>query len=168
MTPVVILILCIVLVLGYLENNTLNTQIGSLTERLEQLSKDYHDLSTEKETLILEVEKEKENSSKMLSMKASQATRTGQVVENLIPLLTELPYDPRNLHHLSQPIDFLYFNYDGANGPEIVFIECKSGKAKESKRQRLIKLAIQHGHVFYEQLRVDEHGIRTKRVTNEE
>lgn len=156
------------LVAFYWDNNRLRSDIGGLTARLEQVSTDCFALKTEREGLLIEIENQKENNSKVMSMKASQATRTGQIVENLIPLLTNLPYDPKNLHHLSAPIDYIYFDYDGANGPEIVFVECKSGGAKESKRQRLIKVAIQNGHVFYEQLRVNENGITVKRVKNED
>lgn len=115
-----------------------------------------------------ELEKERLNNYEILSQKKSSEVKVGAIAENLVPLLQGLPYDATNLKHLGQPLDFIYFDYAGADGPEIVFIEVKSGKAKESKRQKLLKNAIRLGKVHYEELRIDEKGIKIKRATNEE
>jgi predicted Holliday junction resolvase-like endonuclease len=92
--------------------------------------------------------------------------RTGTIIENIVPIIPSLPYNAKNMHHLGQPIDFIHFSYDGMEGPEITFIEVKSGNAKESKRQKLIKKAIQQGKVYYELLTIDDKEIKVKRVKN--
>lgn len=108
---------------------------------------------------------EQEKNRAILSQKKSSETRLGAIAENLVPLLTDIPYDPKNLHHLGMPIDYLYFDYDQG---EIVFIEVKSGNAKESSRQKLIKRLISTGKVYYEKLTINEKGIKITRERNGE
>jgi predicted Holliday junction resolvase-like endonuclease len=124
-------------------------EVSLLNERLNE---------TDKELYL-----EKEKNAKVVSQKKSSETKLGAIAENALPLLQNIPYNPQNLRHLGMPIDFVYFDYDGAD-PGIIFIEVKSGKAKESSRQKLIKKLITEGKVYYEELRINEHGIKIKRA----
>jgi predicted Holliday junction resolvase-like endonuclease len=107
---------------------------------------------------------EKLRNQQVVSQRKSSETRMGAITENLVPLLQGLPYDPKNLHHLGQPIDFIHFDYET---PSITLIEVKSGNAKESKRQKLIKNCIKKGMVYYEKLQINEEGIKITREKNE-
>ena len=109
-------------------------------------------------------EKEKEANKTILSQKKSSETRLGQISENLTPFLEAFPYNPKNAHFLGQPIDFIVFDYDQG---KIVFVEVKTGNAKESARQKLIKNMIKEGHVYYERIRINEKGTKvTSEVNN--
>ena len=111
------------------------------------------------------LEQEKEKNRKILSQKKSSETRLGQISEQLAPFLKDCPYDPKQMHFVGQPIDFLIYDYDNA---EIIFLEVKSGNAKESSRQRTIKNIIKEGRVFYEKMRINDKGVKITRETNNE
>lgn len=150
------------------QNLNFKEQIGRLHTLNQSISADkeyWHSEALDSHGLY---EKERERNAVVVSQKMSNLVRTGAILENIVPLIPSLPYDSKNMHHLGQPLDFIYFNYDGADGPEIVFIEVKSGKAKESKRQKMLKKAIQDGKVFYELLTINDKEICTKRVNNNE
>jgi predicted Holliday junction resolvase-like endonuclease len=157
------------------QNNKLNKQVTDLSS---SLAKKTFELSLKEKSLeahqklvtdiTKKFEEEVNKNNDILSRKRSSEVRVGAITENLIPIIQGLPYDPTNLKHLGQPLDYVYFDYDGPEGVEIVFIEVKSGKAKESRRQKLLKHAIKLGKVYYEELRVDEGGIKIKRAVNED
>lgn len=138
--------------------------IGWCLESLktEREAKNQQILETRQLELGLHVEVEKYK--KLLSQKKSSETRLGQISENLVPLLAQIPYDSKNLCHLGQPIDYVYFDYDQG---EIIFIEVKSGQARESKRQKTIKNLIKTGRVHYEIITINDKGINIKRTENE-
>jgi predicted Holliday junction resolvase-like endonuclease len=110
-------------------------------------------------------ETELENNKTILSQKKSSETRIGQMTEHIVPFLDAFPYDPKNAHFLGQPIDFVVFDYDDG---KIVFVEVKTGNAKESPRQKLIKNIVKSGRVYYETLRVNPKGVKTKKAENNE
>ncbi len=110
-------------------------------------------------------ERELENNKTILSQKKSSETRMGQMTENIVPFLEAFPYDPKNAHFLGQPIDFVVFDYDDG---KIVFVEVKTGNAKESPRQKLIKNIIKTGRVYYEHIRVSPKGVKVKETKNNE
>ena len=145
----VISLLSIVLGLLVFTVKNLKTQIKDLEAIRCQLEQCYLDSQEKNKTL--------------LSQKTSQSVRMGEISENVLPLLTGLPYDPRNLHHLGKPIDFIHFAYDGIDGPEITFIEVKSGGARESPRQKLIQKIIKEGKVHYDLVQINEKGIKVTR-----
>ncbi len=149
-------IILFVLVVFYAKSN------GKLLQQLKTITADQELLQSQIQLLDTCLANEKENNSKILSQKKSSETRLGQIAENLVPML-QLPYNSKNLHHLAQPIDYIYFDYET---PEIVFIEVKSGNARESYRQKLLKKAIQLGKIHYEKLTINDKGIKIKRETN--
>lgn len=107
--------------------------------------------------------KEQEKYQKLLSQKKSSETRLGQISENLIPFLSGCPYNPKDMHFMANPIDYLVFDLDEG---KIVFLEVKSGNSRASKRQKTIKNIIQKGHVYYEELRINEKGVKVSKARN--
>jgi predicted Holliday junction resolvase-like endonuclease len=172
-TLLTLFFICIFIALIYKSDNRikgLETQVELQARTIGETEEKYRDqiakvqeISEQNISLQHLIDIEVENNKKILSQKKSSEVRLGACVENIIGLMTELPYDPKNLHHMGQPIDYLYFNYDEA---EIVFVEVKSGNATESDRQKMIKRAIQAGKVYYERLTINEKGIHVKRGVN--
>lgn len=100
---------------------------------------------------------------KLLSQKKSSETRLGQISENLIPFLDGCPYNPKEMHFLGNPIDYLVYDLDEG---KIIFLEIKSGNSRASARQKTIKNIIQAGHVYYEEMRINEKGIKSRKTIN--
>lgn len=134
--------------------------VGILGRELYYLKRALKDKETAVLTLENVVNSKDAQISKVLSQKKSSEVNVGAITENLVPLLAGLPYNSTNMHHLGAPIDYLYFDYDQA---EIVFVECKSGNARESKRQKLIKNIIQEGRVRYDLVQITSTGIKVTR-----
>lgn len=169
-------LICIIIFLSTLaglflinENKNVNQQLSNLREELgkaKEESQERHKHLEEAHKMLATLDEElkasKEANSKIVSQKQSVLTRTGAMVENIVPLLNDLPYDPTNMHHLGKPVDFLYFNYDEPE-PYIAFVEVKSGKAKESKRQKTIMNIIKENKVHYELLQITDKGIKITR-----
>lgn len=129
----------------------------NLEKELKELKRDL--LDTEDE-----LGQEREKNRVILSKKKSNEVRLGQISENLVPFLKNCPYDPSDMKFLAAPIDYLVFDYDAAR---VVFLEIKSGSSKASKRQKLIKNIIKTGRVYYEELRINEKGVKHKKFDNE-
>lgn len=108
---------------------------------------------------------EREKNKKLLSQKKSSETRLGQISEHLIPFLRNCPYDPKDLHFLGNPIDYVAFDFDEGS---ITFIEIKSGNSRTSKRQKTVKNIIKTGRVYYDEIRINEKGITVKGRDNGE
>lgn len=106
---------------------------------------------------------ERELNRTLLSQKKSSETRLGQISEHLVPFLENCRHDPKQMHFLGNPIDYLVFNFDEGT---ITFLEVKSGNSKPSKRQKTIKNIIKTGRVFYEELRINQKGVKNKIVNN--
>lgn len=157
----------LLILLNILTFYTLTNKHTKLQVKNKILEEEALELKEQSLYLTTELDKSKSTNSKILSQKKSSEVRLGNIAEVSLPFLKDLPYDCSNLKHLGQPIDFIYFNYDDANGPEIIIIEVKSGNSKHSKRQRMIKNAIRVGKVFYEEVRIDQNGIKVKRYQNE-
>lgn len=111
------------------------------------------------------LEEERAKNGLVLSQRKSSETRLGQISENLAPFLEGFQHDPKDCRFLGSPIDIIAFNF---NNESIHFIEVKTGGAKESKRQKIIKNAIKCGRVYYEQLRISEKGVISKQEKNNE
>lgn len=143
----------------------LSRTIGELTEAKNEFVKLYEESNATVKDLYNALIEEEEKNKKILSQKKSSETRLGQVAEQLAPFLKDCKYDPKIMHFLGQPIDFLVIDYDLA---EIIFLEVKSGNAKESARQKLIKNIIKDGRIYYEKMRINEKGTKIIREKNNE
>lgn len=100
---------------------------------------------------------------KTVSQKKSSEVRTGLIAEQSLAFLQELPYDFNCMRFIGAPVDYFYFDISNPDSPSLTFIEVKSGGAKESKTQRLIRKAVLCGNVSYELVRIDTSGISIKR-----
>ena len=134
----------------------LDTKIRN--NQLEAQSKEY---LFEKRRLEEELGEERERNRELLSQKKSSETRLGQIGEHLIPFLKGCKHDPKTLHFMGNPIDYLSFDFDQGI---IYFIEVKTANSKPSKRQKIIKNIIKSGRVVYEEMRLNEKGVRSKFV----
>jgi len=112
-----------------------------------------------------ELGQEREKNRELLSQKKSSETRLGQISEHVIPFLEGCPYNPKDLHFLGNPIDYVVFDLDQG---EITFLEVKTGNSKQSKRQKLIKNIIKAGKVYFAEMRIDQKGTKHKRYDNTE
>lgn len=117
----------------------------------------------QKQLLVAQEElgQEREKNRTLLSQKKSSETRLGQISEHLVPFLENCRHDPKNMHFMGNPIDYVVFDFDqGA----ITFLEVKSGNSKPTKRQKVVKNIIKTGRVFYEEIRINEKGIKNRVV----
>lgn len=130
---------------------------------LEQLKKGTKELQDDLFNAHDELGSEREKNRSLLSQKKSSETRLGQISEHLIPFLDKCNHDPKNMHFLGNPIDYVVFDFDQA---EITFLEIKSGNSKPSKRQKTVKNIIKTGRIKYEELRINEKGIKSKVADN--
>jgi predicted Holliday junction resolvase-like endonuclease len=144
---------------------TLHQTLGELKEKNHELISYLEKRDEKIDFLTDELGEEKGRYQKVLSQKKSSETRMGLIAEQLLPILPSCPYAPDNMHFLGKPIDFLVVDFDAG---EIVFLEVKSGNAKESSRQKTIKNMIKEGRVYYEKLRINENGVKITREDNYE
>lgn len=144
--------------IGY-KQNRLEKSVFNL--RVENVKLTDYAKELQEQTLYLqeEVGKEREKNRSLLSQKKSSETRLGQISEHLIPFLENCQHDPKNMHFLGNPIDYVVFDFDeGA----ITFLEVKSGNSKASKRQKTVKNIVKSGRVYYEEIRINEKGVRNR------
>jgi predicted Holliday junction resolvase-like endonuclease len=130
----------------------LKSQIADLAALLETKCKDIEFF--EKKWLD-EIEKNKE----LIRQKSSQATKSGNYIETLSPLLEKFPaniFDSNtSVRFLGEPIDFISYNFET---PEILFIEVKSGDAGLSSRQKIVKRIVKEGLIRFIEFRMNADG----------
>jgi len=114
---------------------------------------------------LLEVQdflgQEREKNRTLLSQKKSSETRLGQISEHLVPFLAECKHDPKTMHFLGNPIDYVVFDFDQGS---ITFLEVKSGNSKPSKRQKTVKNIVKSGRIYYDEIRINEKGVKNRTV----
>ncbi len=88
----------------------------------------------------------------------SRAVIGGQFAEQLAPYLPEFPFNPNECRFIGKPVDFLVFKgMDEGDLTEIVFVEVKSGKAKNLSRvERQLRDAVSSGRVKWVKYDVPE------------
>jgi predicted Holliday junction resolvase-like endonuclease len=96
--------------------------------------------------------------------KRSGRTRVGTTVEQLVPYVREMPFDPSDMRILSGgPIDFVVF--DGlceGNVRELVFLDVKTGRQRRTSReQKQVQRCADLGRVRFAVFDVDEDGKAT-------
>ena len=79
----------------------------------------------------------------------SQSTKHGLLAEQFLPFSTNFPGDPKNFRFLGSPIDGVLFDDD-----KVLIVEFKSGRSRLSDRQKHIKELIEHGRVYFKEIRV--------------
>jgi len=97
-----------------------------------------------------------ENLARQDAVKRSRAVLTGQIGEQLAPLLPDFPCDFAELRFLGKPVDYIAFPGLSAGAPDsVVFIEVKSGKSALSGTERALRDAIQAGRVYWKEYRIE-------------
>jgi len=84
------------------------------------------------------------------AVRRSEAVTTGKVVEQLVPILPDFPFNPRDARFLGSPVDFVVF--DGLSEGDVrrvVFVEVKTGAAQLSTRERRVRDAVEAGRVAF-------------------
>jgi predicted Holliday junction resolvase-like endonuclease len=152
------------LVMLYKYNRSLNKELGSLRTEKTVLTTNLEWANSELNSTQHKLTAEQEKSRKVVSQKKSSETRLGQITEHMIPVMEKFPYDKKNLHFLGNPIDYLHFDFDEGS---ITFIEVKSGNSRVSKRQKIVKNIIKTGRVYYDEVRLNEKGLKVKGRTND-
>lgn len=158
-----ILLTVIILIIAFQEfrQRALNKKNIALSIKDSKSDEQLRELQLEVVNLQDELGGEREKNRALLSQKKSSETRLGQISEHLVPFLQNCKHDPKDMHFLGNPIDYLVFDFDEG---KITFLEVKSGNSKPSKRQKIIKNIIKSGRVCYEEIRINERGVRTKVV----
>lgn len=149
-----------VVALGYAAFRS-HDRIISTTVQNERLKQELKELQGTLLSNQEELGQEREKNRTLLSQKKSSETRLGQISEHLVPFLEGCPYDPKNLHFLGNPIDFVSFDFDAG---EITFIEVKSGNSKPTKRQKIVKNIVKQGRVNYAEIRINEKGVKHRKI----
>ncbi len=146
------------LILGFLAYKSHDTIVSTRVSN-EQLKGELAEMQRNLLSTQEDLGQEREKNRTLLSQKKSSETRLGQISEHLVPFLENCQHDPKNMHFLGNPIDYVVFDFDqGA----ITFLEVKSGNSKPTKRQKTVKNIIKTGRVFYEEIRINEKGIRNR------
>ena len=89
------------------------------------------------------------------ALEQSRRTILGQVVEQLTPITSFFPYNPKDARFIGSPIDFIVF--DGISEGElkrIVFVEVKSGRSKLSKKEKMVKEIVGRGRVEFATIKI--------------
>lgn len=103
--------------------------------------------------LNLELTREKQRYQDLFRQKKSSEVKLGGITEQLAPFLQDFPCDTSDIHFIGQPIDYICFDNNGVH-----FVEVKSGDAKLSPKQRIIKEQVLKGQVHWHIMRVKKNG----------
>ena len=97
-------------------------------------------------------------------IKQSRSVIGGQFSEQLAPYLPDFPFNPSEVRFLGKPIDFIVFKgMDDKNIEEVVFVEVKSGKAKQlSAVERKLRDTIKEKKVRWEKYEVPDEITNSK------
>ena len=85
----------------------------------------------------------------------SEAVTTGKVSEQLLPFLPGFPFNPKDARFLGSPVDLVVFEglADG-HVQRVVLVEVKTGNARLTSRERLVRDAVRDGRVEWVELRL--------------
>lgn len=135
---------------------------GRIEQRARQMFEDWRERELEStsarkaEILFEEWKQRYEKEIRRDAIEKSKAVITGKVTEHLIPYLPEFKYNPKVARFIGSPVDLIVFDgLDEGDLRRIVFVEVKSGKSTLSKREKLIRDAIEQGKVEWVVLRVE-------------
>ena len=135
---------------------------GRIEQRARQIyeewrKREFESTSARKAELLFEEWRQKyEKEIRRDAIEKSKAVIAGKVTEHLIPYLPEFKYNPKDARFIGSPVDLIVFDgLDEGDLRRIVFVEVKSGKSTLSKREKLIRDAIEQRKVEWVVLRVE-------------
>ena len=89
------------------------------------------------------------------AVRRSRAVLTGQMAEQISPVLPGFPVNPAEARFIGKPVDFIAFTgLSSGSVSEVVFVEVKSGSSRLSPVEESLKEAVKAGRVRYEEFRV--------------
>jgi len=107
-------------------------------------------------TLRNSCEKFEKELSELKSQQQSKSVRLGQLNEQVVGLIPDFPFDPKEMRFLGSPIDYVAFDFDKEM---IYFIEVKTGKSRLNERQKIIKSIVSKRSIEFIQIKITENGI---------
>lgn len=92
------------------------------------------------------------------SVAKSRSVHMGKISEQIAPMLPDFPYHPRDVQWVGGTVDAIIWHglESDADEIDIVFLDVKTGSARISHRQRLIRAAIEAGRVKFEVYRLHQ------------
>jgi predicted Holliday junction resolvase-like endonuclease len=100
-------------------------------------------------TLIMILNRLSHKTKELKSKLKSTEVLFGKYAEQFMAFSNLFPYAHENFKFLGMPVDGVQFNDN-----EIIFIEFKTGNAKLSEKQELIKKLVQGGRVKWMEIRI--------------
>ncbi|MEM2722637.1 MAG: Holliday junction resolvase-like protein, partial [Thermoplasmata archaeon] len=78
------------------------------------------------------------------------------VTEQIIPYFPDFPYDPRDVRFIGSPVDLIVFSglREKNSIDEIIFLEIKTGKGRQSGVEKKVEDAIKNGKISYRVINV--------------
>ncbi len=144
--------LVLLLIVLWLKNWHLKARLDALYEGIEQ----------EKAAAWQQIEAEntewRQNETARIRKEAISRSKNvvrGKIYEQLVPFADGFPFNPQDARFLGSPIDYIIFDgLDDGELREVVLAEVKSGNAKLSAREAMIREAVQEGRVRFIEMRV--------------
>jgi len=83
---------------------------------------------------------------------STESTNFGQIGEQILPSFNNFPYQQQDCRGLFKPVDYLVFNKLFRTGKvdSITFVDVKTGNARLTKAQKLIKQCIESKKITHE------------------
>jgi predicted Holliday junction resolvase-like endonuclease len=89
------------------------------------------------------------------AVQRSQSVTVGKVYEQLVPLLPDFQWNPKDARFIGSPVDYVVFDGLYQDRLErIIFVEVKTGGSTMSTRERAVRDAIAKGRVEWQELRL--------------
>lgn len=89
------------------------------------------------------------SNTKLRFQKRSHIVKTGKWLEDYFPFLEDFPVPPETFKFLGEPLDGVAFTENG-----IFFFEFKTGNAKLSEKQEMIKRLVEEKKVYWKEIRI--------------
>ncbi|UFX83040.1 Holliday junction resolvase-like protein [Candidatus Absconditicoccus praedator] len=85
----------------------------------------------------------------------SKSIITGQVYEQIAPLLPQIKYNPKDMTFVGKGVDYIVLDgISNGNLKKIVFLEIKTGKSQQNKNEKAIQQTIKNKNVEYELIKI--------------
>lgn len=89
------------------------------------------------------------------SHSTSRGVVTGLVTEQLVAMLPEFKFNPRDACFLSKPTDYVIFDgLDEGDLKRIVLLEVKTGNSQLNRHEAKVRRCVESGHVMFQTLRL--------------
>jgi predicted Holliday junction resolvase-like endonuclease len=89
------------------------------------------------------------------AVRKSRSVLSGQMQEQIAPILPDFPYHPKDLVFIGKGFDYLVLDgLHSGNLREVIFLEIKTGSSQQNKNEKAIQAAIDRKKVYYELMRL--------------